>query len=424
MADWSWNIGNPPGIGFTYTQDPWLTLSQQQFDVGAQQWTREFDEEVRQFDERLAQDYETALMEQDAATERARIAAAASTGAADTYAQAEIRAAEIAAAEARYHADTLMKIAQLDNATKLQISREANKIEAMKWESTQFQHPSKWAEQEAWFAAGGAPAIETPTRSVVPQMPSGGEIPGMQAPQTPRATWGAPQRAIAGEAGAPELVSATPGGAEVTPLDREQYMRLKSWGVPGMQWGGQVKHQAGGTSQADMGLANWQRQRAATQGAVQSAQMGMFPPSTPYNVGRTRYPTWTASQARPPGPGGGAGGGGNGGGAGGGANGAAAGGETADPQRSVLSYLRGDEPFPGWGGQELGEFQIPGGANYGIVPLPGSINLADFQRMPYDMQQMYLSATEATYSMTPEQTMQWMTYFAPRGIASPVATWG
>ena len=80
--------------------------------------------------------------------------------------------------------------------------------------------------------------------------------------------------------------------------------------------------------------------------------------------------------------------------------------------------------MPTWGGQEIGQFQVPGGANYGDVPLPGQINLVDFLNLPYDMQQRYLSATEATYSMTPQQTAQWMTAFAPRGVASPVATWG
>ena len=67
---------------------------------------------------------------------------------------------------------------------------------------------------------------------------------------------------------------------------------------------------------------------------------------------------------------------------------------------------------------------MPGGANYGRVPLPGSINLTDFMRLPYDLQQQYASATEATYGITPQHTMQWMTAFAPRGIAQPQAVWG
>jgi len=100
------------------------------------------------------------------------------------------------------------------------------------------------------------------------------------------------------------------------------------------------------------------------------------------------------------------------------------GGAQGAGMRSVLSYLRGEEPMPSWGGQQVGQFQVPGGANYGDVPLPGSVNLTEFLQLPYEMQQMYLSALEATYSMTPQTAGQWMGYFAPRGIASPVAVWG
>jgi len=423
------------GMGYESTVDPWWWLDYQKYGTGAEQWGMSFEEQIRQFDALLAGDIERAELDYKRAIEVAQINA----GATGAIAEANVRAAQIAAAEARFRSDTLMKIARLDNQTKLTIARETNKIEAMKWEATRFQHPSKWAEQEAWFAAGGAPAIETPTRSVVPQLP--GPTPVGSAAGAQAAGWGTPAalditapQAVVGEAG-PELATVTPQGVQVAPISQAQGAWLKRSGTPGMQGGGWLGGRAGTTgktagtggrltrpsyypaaparrTQTEMMLPGWQRQAAESR-----ARMGQT-----RAIGGDAY-------------GAGAAGGGAGAGAGAGGErpvvsihqplpGGAGGGTTTDPTRSVLSYLRGEEPMPSWGGQELGEYQIPGGPNYGTVPLPGQINLVDFLNLPYDMQQMYLSATEATYSMTPQTAMQGMTYFAPRGIAQPVAIWG
>lgn len=419
MGTWSMNLGNLPGVGYEHTQDPYLTQSQIEFQTGTEQWGKEFNETVRQFDASLAAQIEQYEASYAAQIQAAQIAAAASTGAADIHAQAAIRQAEISAAASRYNADTLMKIAKLDNETKYKIAQEANKLEAMKYEATAFQHPSKWAEQEAWFAAGGAPAIETPTRSVVPQMP--GVTPVGSAAGSQAAGWtpAAPQ-AIVGEGG-PEVATATPSGIDIQPLEKQQEWFLKKQGVPGMAEGGTFPW--GGYKEVGSAVpASWRRQtnrKRLMAGQSIYAPIGPGGRITQYDLlgemANASAPTSATPTATPSSPA-----------AGGAAStattpAATTGGEITP---SVLSYLRGEEPMPSWGGQQLAEYQIPGGANYGMVPLPGSINLVDFLNLPYDLQQMYLSATEATYSMTPEQANQWMTRFSPRGIASPVATWG
>lgn len=215
-----------------------LDLNRRQFDVDTAHMGWQEKEEVRQFDanlERLNKDADLAYKQ---AVEVARIYAGSNTADARSRveqakiaADAAVKAAQIAAAAAKYDANV-----------RLQLGKEANAIEKSRIWSEEFGKPSQWASQAA-FARGWQPAQAEALKTKPP-----GFL-GEQQAGTPTASWlpSAPQ-AVVGEPdrygrAQPELATATPQGTIMTPLGfnaPQVASYLKQLGVPGAQKGGLI----------------------------------------------------------------------------------------------------------------------------------------------------------------------------------------
>ena len=268
------------GQGHLYPSDYLLGIGLQEeaittrFTAQEQRLLDEFDATNKRLEEAARLDYEAAIESAGiyaaaseaaaaAGAEAQKYAADQSLAAAQARARAAIEVANIAAAASRYDSDTRLKIA------KMTVDLERQRIAAV-----ELARPSDWAARVGFFR-GQTPEQAQALTQYAGGTVFGGQMPGAQTtlPQLPSAT-----SAIVGEAG-PELMTATPQGAQISPLQAEQAQWLRGQGVPGMQGGGTIRrdwkptqkigpaagrggYQAGGKSPTEMATANWERRTA------------------------------------------------------------------------------------------------------------------------------------------------------------------
>jgi len=424
---------------------------------------------------------ELAEMNAQSAENIARMAAgkyteAAAIGAeADMYAADQsLRAAQEAAAAARYAADRALEGLRISEENRMKIAAANLNLEAKRVASEELGAPSDWRKQAGFLRGMGMTQADvTPSAiqqagqalgpvatemyqaapqavgPVAPEMFQAGQA--LAAPAFPIPS---PQQAIVGEPGPmgqpqPELLTATPQGVEVQPIQREAAWWLRKQGVQGMQGGGRVGgwdfrsgrrgvtydiqrtgrggitgYQAGmgGRTPTEMALPSWRRRAAESRARMEQARAiggaagaagagggGLPVIGQPYGPGGER-PVISIHQPLPTG------------GAGGGGTTPIAGDGTTTGEPPYLEMLRTGAHVPlwqAWGGPrtkpEVG-MDIP-------IKMPHEINYGDFLRLTPTEQQMAFADWEAL-GMPPDTAFMIMQRSAMRGTGRSVTSYG
>ncbi|TET13306.1 MAG: hypothetical protein E3J81_09020, partial [Dehalococcoidia bacterium] len=304
----------PTGLG----QTP-ISTAAQQWDRG-QTWAEEYGMQMlAQFDQTLAQNLQIAEMDAARAIQVAQTYAGATAAAAGTSAAAQVAAAETnarAAAEAaQIRANAMRAVAEMDSATRLQIAELQAEVErertgVMQYEaetgrriqeSTEFGQPINLAAYIHYMTQGPGTVVPgvLPGQAGLPQ--------AAQAPTAPTAAnamAGLYQQGMAGgpvgvvgEAG-PEVLSATPGGLQVTPTTQPQAQALKQQGVQGMQYGGAVRLGVNLMGKG-LNLVGGQQGVPRAQGGAGAQGGGSFSLGSRFNLARTQ--AGQSSYGAPPG---------------------------------------------------------------------------------------------------------------------------
>jgi hypothetical protein len=449
---------NIPGLGYVYDPETItaytgiLNAGYSHEEAGAiLAWEKnKYESDLAVTKESSDRDYQVAL--QNLALRRQELANSSAVNRAD--AAARVQGAEMDLQAAKYAADTAATASAASDAVKLKIATMELAQRARETEATLAANPGKWVEQ-AYYKRGLQAPTPAASQATTPQATYPAQtaaVPAATAWNRYKAT--APSAAVVAEnTSAPELVTATPTGAAITPINRYQASLARRRGVPMAAAGAVLRRPYRGYTGPPVGatqelggeygylggpgglgglakpgtppeLAPPQLTLAETgtqprgwggAGAVNAAAEYSARTRTPYlgaggywpGVGQSRFgASVTPGQA------------------------AALGGEAGQQgtegdlyaNQPWLRYINeGKRPaaFQGWEGGNTRTSAL----DYSMIA-PHTVNYSNFLQLDPDEQAMAFAAWRETFNLTPEAALALMQRSAPIGTAGAGVHWG